>query len=648
MGFLQLSELERKPPAPITPQCGKCGLKDKCQSPLMKPTGKGKRGILIVGEAPGADEDAQGVQFVGKTGQRLRRVIRDAGLDPNRDCWFTNALICRPPNNEIADQKMIGYCRPNLLKTIRELNPSTILLLGATAVRSLIGSIWRESTDGITRWVGWKIPAQKLNAWVCPAWHPSHVERQAEDKVLNDQFDTHVTEALHLQGRPWKEIPDFRKKVEVITDRMDAAKAIRQMIGPTPAAFDYECLVPSTKVLTDDFKWVEIGNIAVGDKLTAFEEYPSETWRKVVRGTVTAVKRFMAPCVRITTTDGRVIEASENHPWLAGRPQQVVGWLRSSKLKAGDLIRQVTNTTWKTDNTRNGGWLAGFFDGEGYVTGKVTVAFAQVYGDLFDRAMKLLRKRGFKFGSAEKKVKDPKTQQRQMMGYCNGFAETMKFVGTIRPSRLIRNLQRSIFDKACLPKVNSYAEVAKVEFIGEREVVGVTTDCGTYVAEGLCSHNTNMLKPDSPSSYIACCAISNGGRTIAYPWLPETAAATKELLLSSTPKVGYNMKFEERWTIAKLGCRVRNWIWCGMTAAHVLDNRAGITSLKFQAFVRFGQDAYDSHIKKYLQSEESRGYEANSIRQISITDLLLYCGMDAYLEWKVGRDQIREMKGVLG
>src|SRR5690606_23623431 len=139
-GFFPASQLQvAKAPPSLAPQCGACGLFKTCKSPKMPVSGKGRREILVVAEAPGKDEDDRGIQLVGESGQLLERAMRKAGVDMRKDCWLTNSLICRPPNNRMPTKQEIDYCRPNLLKTIKELDPKVIILLGGSAVRSLIG-----------------------------------------------------------------------------------------------------------------------------------------------------------------------------------------------------------------------------------------------------------------------------------------------------------------------------------------------------------------------------------------------------------------------------------------------------------------------------------------------------------------------------
>ena len=118
--------------------------------------------------------------------------------------------------------------------------------------------------------------------------------------------------------------------------------------------------------------------------------------------------------------------------------------------------------------------------------------------------------------------------------------------------------------------------------------------------------------------------------------------ATKELLVSDIPKIGFNKKFENRWIKTKLGVDVRNWVWDGMLSAHHLDNRRGITSAKFQAFVRLGMPLWNEHIEPLLKSTDDSGL--NRIREIPMRDLLIYNGIDALVEYKIAEIQRKEMK----
>jgi len=96
-GFFTLSAPKVSPVQIRTPRCGECKLFQQCNSPKMPPTGKGKKGILIVAEAPGKTEDAQGIQLVGDAGQRLRQHLDMLDIDLDEDCIKTTTANQNPP-----------------------------------------------------------------------------------------------------------------------------------------------------------------------------------------------------------------------------------------------------------------------------------------------------------------------------------------------------------------------------------------------------------------------------------------------------------------------------------------------------------------------------------------------------------------------
>lgn len=208
----------------------------------MEVAGRGGRRVLFVGEAPGAREDNDGKPFVGKAGQRLRRTLRALKFDLDDDGWATNALICRPPKNRRPTSAEVLYCRPNLVQTIKDLEPEVIVPLGGAAVAAVLGPIWGEAPGGISRWAGWRIPCQALNAWVCPTWHPSYIMRE-DDAVLDRQFKDHLREAVGLGRRPWPAGPPrWADDVRRVVSPASAARWLRKATTATTGAvaWDYE------------------------------------------------------------------------------------------------------------------------------------------------------------------------------------------------------------------------------------------------------------------------------------------------------------------------------------------------------------------------------------------------------------------------
>lgn len=292
-GFFAGSRLQTTAPPRLLPQCGACGLCKQCGTPKMAVAGHGARKVLVVGEAPGAHEDTQGVPFVGKAGQHLRRVLRSLQFDLDKDAWTTNALICRPPKNRTPKSEEIDYCRPNLARAIRELKPHVIITLGQPAVNAAIGRIWSVDAVGpMSRWAGWCIPSQDLNAWVCPTWHPSYILRE-DDPVLDRQFRAHLATAIARNAPPWPSgLPQWVDDVHSVLDADTAAQwlymAAKQSTGAI--AWDYE-----TNALKPDGAEARIVSCAVAWGRTAPERCIAFPWHGAAIGAMGKLLRSPIP-----------------------------------------------------------------------------------------------------------------------------------------------------------------------------------------------------------------------------------------------------------------------------------------------------------------------------------------------------------------
>lgn len=390
-GFFSPSTWEGTVKAPSLPQCGACGLHKKCYSPRMPPTGAGKRSILFVAEAPGENEDKIGEQLIGDAGKLLRRSL--SRLDCNlNDCIKTNAVICRPPKN-VIDPKYVECCRPNLISTIKKYQPKVIILLGGSAVQSLVTTEWKKDLHGIGQWVGFTIPSPTYHAWLCPTYHPSFILRTNSDPTLMLMFEQHLKKALELESEPcWPtSVNDLLKEVEIIEDRRQARQRMRELSTKEGVlAFDYE---------------------------------------------------------------------------------------------------------------------------------------------------------------------------------------------------------------------------------------------------------TTGLKPEKKEQRIVCCSFClNGEDTFACPIDAQSIPILSKVLSNpNLRKVASNLKFEERWTRAKVGHPVASWHWDTMLAAHMIDNRPGITSVKFQAYIHLGVADYDSKISPFLYA--SHANDLNTIDKADLVDLLRYNALDSLIEFKVMEKQ---------
>ena len=157
--------------------CMKCGL-GKTRTNFVFGVGNPKADIVVIGEAPGADEDSQGEPFVGRAGQLLNKILEATGF-AREEVFILNILKCRPPGNRNPAPDEVELCRPYLEKQLKLINPKLILLLGKVASESLLKT--KEPLNklrGKTHdYKGWKVrvtfhPAALLRNpnWKRPTW----------------------------------------------------------------------------------------------------------------------------------------------------------------------------------------------------------------------------------------------------------------------------------------------------------------------------------------------------------------------------------------------------------------------------------------------------------------------------------------------
>lgn len=375
---------------PSIAHCGKCGLHKKCYTPKMQPTGTGKYKVLFIGSAPDREEDRQGKHLVGESGMLLVKMVRGAKVKIN-ECWKTNAVICNPSGPPTLEH--VTCCTPNLLGTIRELQPKVIIPLGKDATDSILGPLWHDNMKGIARWAGFQLPIAQFGAWVCPTYDPLDILKAKDDELILGITKRHIADAMMM------------KRETIETPTLDELKS-------------------RVDILKDD----------------------------------RSIKRR----------------------------------LRALANKKGQLA----------------------------------------------------------------------------------------------------------FD-----------------------------------------YETTGLKPEYYKQRIVSCSFCHEGEdTFAFMVKNDFEYHISKVLQNpDLQKIASNMKFEERWTVEKLGYPVANWHWDTMLAAHVLDNRTGVTSVKFQTFVMLGIGNYSSHIEPYLKSKTANGL--NHIYELTVDELLMYNGIDSLVEFLVAQKQ---------
>lgn len=158
--------------------CKRCGL-CKERNEIVFGAGAPKATLMFVGEGPGADEDKQGLPFVGRAGQLLNKIIEAMGLN-REDVYIANIVKCRPPGNRVPTPDEIEKCLPFLKAQIELVKPSMIVSLGLTASRALTQT---ESNMGNLRGQFHSIPWKK-SIKLMPTYHPAYLLRNPSAKKI--------------------------------------------------------------------------------------------------------------------------------------------------------------------------------------------------------------------------------------------------------------------------------------------------------------------------------------------------------------------------------------------------------------------------------------------------------------------------------
>lgn len=271
------------------------------------------------------------------------------------------------------------------------------------------------------------------------------------------------------------------------------------------------CLDPETPVLTADLRWVKIKDINVGTKIISVDEFPPapHQGRRMRTGIVEGVVRFKRETYRITFEDGSSIICTGKHPWLSRQVGTTSKWMtidgekkknhkHKDRIIVGTRIRRVTKK-WVGGDYEDG-WVGGMIDGEGSLSKKeragANLSISQVDGPVWERLISYFKCNGYSYrvevddrvGGASSKFGSKAVNKLVL----SRMDEIFRLLGTTRPSRFI---EREWWVNRELPYMDGeqWMKVTDIEFLGEREVVDLQTSVGTYIADGLVSHNTTFF-----------------------------------------------------------------------------------------------------------------------------------------------------------
>lgn len=300
---------------------------------------------------------------------------------------------------------------------------------------------------------------------------------------------------------------DIIKKRE-IRDRSD--KRIVKSAVAEIKKFDriltwYGCLTPGHKVLTSDLRWENVENLKKGTVLLAFDESKNYTESIVLHN-----RELRADVYKISLSNGEELEATGNHPWLRRTKHKQYFWGTTehlhkalpAKMYNGGIDFYKILPEWKEDKSYEAGWLAGFFDGEGCISQSwvkkayqphfsFQIAATQSKNVCVEMARQYLATLGFQCSIRPYDKNYPHIMRIAILG---GKEEQLRFLGQIRPKRLLEN-----FDTSKVGSFKSRAmeeiKITKIEKMGKRKICGLGTTSGTYFSNGFGSHNSRFDIP---------------------------------------------------------------------------------------------------------------------------------------------------------
>lgn len=675
-GFFAASVLaQSKPPPSLVAKCGACGLYKTCKSPKMSPTGKGKRNILVVAEAPGAEEDDKGVQLIGQSGQKFRQMLKRYDVDLDRDCTKTNTLICFTGDTQVTSPSPIsklyrrvysgslvciktfagrvftgtpnhpiltslGWVPLGLLEKGQDLlhytpiqrtelrgsnvedPPATFEELSKSLVQTwdvqrVVGSGMDFHGDGEEGNVDVVCPNSLLrDGGKSSSLQPTEelpLETGSEDTSLLGVPSSGESNPLHLLQRPLASTESVVGCLGVSGPTLGAESFHSQehsfALSPKSDSKPFEDRLKSFVTNTEGAgQWLQSlpGTVTL-DRIVEVERMLSDQ-------SLDGLNASNGSChvYNLETSSGYymvdgIVVSNCRPPDNATPTDKQIGYCRPNLIKTinevkpttilllgGPAVEAVVGWAWKESVGPIGRWV-----GWNIPHQRLNAWICPLYHPSYllrenNEALDLIYHRHLKKALSHT---DPPWPN----GTPNYKEQVECIMSPTKAAKAIRGfIQRgraAAFD-----------------------------------------YETNRLKPERKDSQIVCCSISDGKRTIAYPWHGEAIEATREFVRSPVPKIASNMKFEERWTRRILKTRVKNWRWCTMTGAHILDHRQAITGIKFQSLVQLGFESYDDHIGPYLQGKGGQGLN-KILSEIDLQDLLLYCGEDSLVEYLVAKIQ---------
>lgn len=215
--------------------CDKCNrLCSSCKTNCMVGFGNKKAEIMLVGEAPGENEDEQGKPFIGRAGTYLRRRILNVAGILDDEVYITNMVRCRPPANKKPSIAEVKNCRVHLEEEVKKIKPRVIVLLGNVPLNGVL-NLYRKKTEedekksggmsGITKWRGKLIWSDEFQCWIVPTYHPSFLMR-TDGMYYNNQTIEDIKTAVYATTK--KKPVNYLPKFEIVDSFKRAMEVLQE------------------------------------------------------------------------------------------------------------------------------------------------------------------------------------------------------------------------------------------------------------------------------------------------------------------------------------------------------------------------------------------------------------------------------------
>lgn len=251
------------------------------------------------------------------------------------------------------------------------------------------------------------------------------------------------------------------------------------------------CFTPDHKLLGQDLRWKSADQFKVGDVVLGFDENPSKRQRKFRQAIIQNIAFDDQTVFEVGLESGKVFRVTADHLWLV-RNGNAFHWLKTSQLRSNTKDRNSVIPraldVWENDNSYEAGWLAGMFDGEGSLSGRThclgRLQVAQNPGPVLDKIEHVLTQ------------KHPELYQKRITNegrtcvsvHLRGAkADTLRFLGSIRPERLLRKVNFDQLGNLEFRKDDD--RVVSVESAGIQRIIQIETSTGTLIVDGYAHHN---------------------------------------------------------------------------------------------------------------------------------------------------------------